>query len=124
MNKKEVYEVLETIQQFHDRFEITQKRIDAWYEVLKDYDIKPILNKVIRIASTSKFVPSIAELIEGQYRELRNYDITENVYSPEIMAALEKENKELEMKWKENGDESLFKPGFRTSSNWNKYKEK
>jgi hypothetical protein len=124
MNKKEVYEVLETIQQFHDRFEITQKRIDAWYEVLKDYDIKPILNKVIRIASTSKFVPSIAELIEGQYRELRNYDITENVYSPEIMAALEKENKVLEMKWKENGDESLFKPGFRTSSNWNKYKEK
>lgn len=64
MKKEETFEVLETIQCFYPQFEITQKKINAWSNILKDDNYKIVVSRLEKYASGNKFPPSIADIRE------------------------------------------------------------
>lgn len=96
MNKQELFKVLDNVHEYYDRFEVTQKRIDSWHEILKDYDFNVVMKNLKKYSTTSKFPPTIADLLEGQYRELRPYDLTPEEIKAKQQAELDLEKqKEL-----------------------------
>lgn len=66
MIKKETFELLQNIQANYNRFEITQKTIDVWCSVLKDYEFEDISANLTVFIKRSKFAPVLADLIEQE----------------------------------------------------------
>jgi len=62
MTKAEIFEILEAIKCFYPNFEINQKKINAWSNVLKDDDFKIVNAKVEKHATEKKFPPTISEI--------------------------------------------------------------
>lgn len=79
MTKQEVFELLKTINVYYERFEVNQIKIDAWYDAMKEYKFDHSLRNLNKYIKTSKFAPTIADLVEGQFKETRPYD---NLMSP------------------------------------------
>lgn len=83
MTKEETFDILETIQCFYPNFEITQKKIDSWYNILKNDQFKKVLNNVNKHAIEKKFPPTIAEIKE-----------TKNQYQSDYLSKLERWERE------------------------------
>jgi hypothetical protein len=97
MNKKEVLKLIITIENFYNNpwtkrglqqlkqagiigAEVTAESyllevVNSWHNVIKEYDFNKTMKQLEKFVVTSKFPPTVADLIEGQYRESRPYDI-------------------------------------------------
>jgi len=63
MTKKETFQILKLIQQFYERFEINQDKIDAWHDVLQAEDFNAVYSILKSVVKTNKFPPTIAEIL-------------------------------------------------------------
>jgi hypothetical protein len=91
MNKKEVLKIITTIEEFYNRpwtgrgFDQLKKTgfmdenetpqshllnvVNLWHDILKDYDFDNIKVKLTEHIKTSKFTPTIADLIHVEKRD-------------------------------------------------------
>lgn len=100
MDRNEVIELFKQIKMFYPNFEVTTDRVNAWYNILEKYEFNNSVRNLKKFIETSKFAPTIADLIEGQYKDSRPYDNTPNVMSDEELAEVKKQNEQFK---KEHG---------------------
>ncbi|GGJ86171.1 MULTISPECIES: replicative helicase loader/inhibitor [Lentibacillus] len=62
MNKEQVYEVLALISDNYHSFDITQRKIDNWANLLSDQNPASVMQKAERHILNEKFPPTIAEI--------------------------------------------------------------
>ncbi|AKU43390.1 hypothetical protein CPT_Silence53 [Bacillus phage Silence] len=71
MNKKEVFSLLNEIVELYPAFlnlndpEAVQRRMDAWFRVLKAYDVNSVLDNLSKYALESGYAPKINDLVKG-----------------------------------------------------------
>lgn len=87
MNKAEVKEILDTIQDAYQNFEITKSRAKLWLDLLSDIHFQAARSNLIHHIQSSKFAPTIADLRENYTppkkptdNEKRMLDLEKEVY--------------------------------------------
>lgn len=65
MTREEVGEILGLISSVHRTFQVTPDIVDGWFLLLGKDDVEDIRPAVARILRTSKFPPSVAEIVES-----------------------------------------------------------
>lgn len=79
ISKAQTFEILSLIREFYEQFEITQKKIDSWHLILKDYEFEIIKDNLLKHCKTNKFVPKIADLIQHKEITLDRMNAIPNV---------------------------------------------
>lgn len=67
MNKNQVIDVLETISNVYQnkfKMENPKKVIEAWFNVLKDYEFDFVMDNLSQYIKSNHFPPSIADLVK------------------------------------------------------------
>ncbi|WP_409300285.1 hypothetical protein [Peribacillus sp. SCS-155] len=76
MTKKEVFQLLDLIAEFYEQFEVEQKKVDAWFEVLRSFPFDRAKKKVLSLAAASPYSPKISDLVAAKE--------TTNRYIPDL----------------------------------------
>jgi hypothetical protein len=96
MKQEQLITLMDMITNYYERFTVTEDRFSAWWEILKDYEFELCKKNLIRHASDSAFVPTIADLIKGHRDTSRTYAdrLVDNIDKPkdieEIFADIER----------------------------------
>lgn len=72
MNRKQVFEVLELLNDAYPNFSIGQSKIDNWTRLLKDQNPVIVMRNAERYALGNKFPPSISDLRETRLESYTN----------------------------------------------------
>jgi hypothetical protein len=68
--KKEVFQLLEDIKAIWDNFDVTQKKLDLWHEVLKETDFAIVQGNFMNyLKAGNEFAPKPGQLIKKENRD-------------------------------------------------------
>ena len=79
MTKKEVFQLLKLIALYYEPYEISQEKVNEWFDVLKNESSKTLEQNLRCPASHSSYAPRISNLIrkpENGLRAIPNYEET------------------------------------------------
>jgi len=62
MTKKEMTVILATLKEAYKDFQVTENKINLWYELLGDFDFKATKAAVMKLILTNTFPPAISEI--------------------------------------------------------------
>ncbi|WP_153127320.1 replicative helicase loader/inhibitor [Peribacillus tepidiphilus] len=82
MTKREVFILLGMIAEYYEQFQLDQKRVDAWYEALKDCSFDRIKNNLLAFVVESAFPPKISDLVRktsAVSRFIPSYEETKSI---------------------------------------------
>ncbi|RFU61093.1 replicative helicase loader/inhibitor [Peribacillus glennii] len=63
MTKHELFTILELITAYYDQFELDQKKIDAWHDVLRSCSFESVKARLTSFAAVSAFPPKVSDLV-------------------------------------------------------------
>lgn len=66
MTKNELFTIFEFIIVYYDQFEIDQKKLNAWYEVLQPCSFEAVKERLLSFVSVSAFPPKVSDLAGAQ----------------------------------------------------------
>jgi hypothetical protein len=89
MEKREIIQLFALINQAYDMFEVTEEKVNFWYEMLADQDPQNVLMNLREHISKQKFPPSIAEL-----RGIPNYAANSGYLAKDEHLRIEERKKE------------------------------
>jgi hypothetical protein len=69
MIKAQTFEIMEIIQQFY-RFDIDQRKIDSWHNILQAYEFDMVMSNLEKYVKYNQYPPGIADLLD----ESKGYD--------------------------------------------------
>lgn len=72
MTKRQVGELLKFLNDVYPNVTLTQSRIDTWSALLKDQNPADVMRKAENHVLTSKFPPTVADLITIGYKKTRD----------------------------------------------------
>lgn len=64
MTKRETFSLMARIAVYYEQFELDQKKLDSWHEVLKDCNLEELEAALQAHVSTSVYPPKIADLLK------------------------------------------------------------
>lgn len=73
MNQEKTVELMELITTYFERFQVSEQKFNAWYEILKDHEFESCRKNLIKHVKESSFVPTIADITKGSKDVSRNY---------------------------------------------------
>ncbi|MFD2442590.1 hypothetical protein ACFSO7_01070 [Bacillus sp. CGMCC 1.16607] len=65
MNKKELYKLMDFIQDYYDKFQFDQKKLDAWHLVLQKYSYDSVHENLLKFVVDSPHPPKISDLVQN-----------------------------------------------------------
>lgn len=69
MTQEQLAELMGMVNDYYDRFQVTEAKFSAWWEILKDHEFEFCKKNLVKHAGASAFVPTIADLLKG-YRDM------------------------------------------------------
>lgn len=63
MTKRQTFSLMARIAVYYEQFELDQRRVDSWHEVLKNGNLKELEDALMTHVSTSVYPPRIADLL-------------------------------------------------------------
>ncbi|MEK5521804.1 MULTISPECIES: replicative helicase loader/inhibitor [Heyndrickxia] len=63
MTKRETFQLLKLIAEYYDSFEISQEKVDSWYEILIIFPFEELKENLIQYVKSSTYPPKIADII-------------------------------------------------------------
>ncbi|MGN1385952.1 MAG: replicative helicase loader/inhibitor [Bacillus sp. (in: firmicutes)] len=79
MTKKQLYEIGKLMKRYYEQVKFDQEKLDAWYEILQDYDFETVKANLEAYVKHSDFPPKIKDLIaegEKQHSIVPGYEET------------------------------------------------
>ncbi|WHY83822.1 replicative helicase loader/inhibitor [Siminovitchia fortis] len=64
MTKRETFSLMARIAVYYEQFELDQKKLDSWHEVLKDCNLEELEAALHEHVSASVYPPKIADLLK------------------------------------------------------------
>lgn len=113
MIKKEVFSLLQSVQEIYPQFEITQNKVDLWTDIFRDYEQGEMLHSLKEYAKVDKYPPKPADLLKGKVEEKthvpslqetqdllakREKDVILAQHAPDVLAAKEKAVRDIAVK--------------------------
>jgi hypothetical protein len=66
MNKKEIYTLMVHIQDYYEKFQFDQRKLDAWHLVLQKHSFERAHENLLEFVAHSPHPPKISDLIQIQ----------------------------------------------------------
>lgn len=63
MTKRETYTLLALIAVYYEQFEVNQRKIDSWHEVLQNHEIENLRRNLLLHVEESPYPPKISDLV-------------------------------------------------------------
>ena len=84
MERKETIELLKAVTTYYPNFKVEDPRatLDAWHNVLQDFEFESIQANLMAFVKISRFAPSVADLVRVQSikeRIVPNYEETKQM---------------------------------------------
>ncbi|MGF6950933.1 hypothetical protein QF028_003438 [Neobacillus sp. B4I6] len=65
MNKKEIYNLMELIEVYYEKFHFDQKKLDGWHMVLQKYSYEKVHKNLLEFVAQSPHPPKICDLLQS-----------------------------------------------------------
>ncbi|MDQ0221346.1 hypothetical protein ELQ35_15665 [Peribacillus cavernae] len=65
MTKKDVFNLLDLIAEFYEKFEFDQKKLDSWHAALQSFSFEKAQKNLLAFVAVSQFPPKVADLVDG-----------------------------------------------------------
>ncbi|MBT2690132.1 hypothetical protein J7I93_18345 [Bacillus sp. ISL-47] len=63
MTKRETYTLLALIAVYYEQFEVNQRKIDSWHEVLQSHEVEDLRRNLLLHVKESPYPPKISDLV-------------------------------------------------------------
>lgn len=91
MTKRETFSLLSTIRECYDQFDFDQKKVDAWHEALKTYELEDLKRNLLSFVKISPYPPKVSDLVPKaiSWNSIPNVEETREIIYPKVKLASE-----------------------------------
>lgn len=82
---------MSTIRECYDQFDFDQKKVDAWHEALKTYELEDLKRNLLSFVKISPYPPKVSDLVPKaiSWNSIPNVEETREIIYPKVKLASE-----------------------------------
>lgn len=73
MTRDEVKKLFKFIKLVYQNFEVTSEKVDAWYQLLREFDYEQVMANAEKHALSNTYPPTIADLVKQETKTNGRY---------------------------------------------------